>query len=67
MGSYDILKANNAKMIVKSKSMLTEECHLNPFLESKGIEVVDKISVVKTNKSDKPLQDVRVLKMKLVR
>ncbi len=38
---YDILKANNAKMIVKSKSMLTEECHLNPFLESKGIEVVD--------------------------
>ena len=24
---YDILKANNAKMIVKSKSMLTEECH----------------------------------------
>lgn len=38
---YDILKSNNAKMIVKSKSMLTEECHLNPFLESKGIEVVD--------------------------
>jgi len=38
---YDILKANNAKMIVKSKSMLTEECHLNPFLEANGIEVVD--------------------------
>ena len=33
----------------------------------KGIDVVDKISVMKTNQSDKPLQDVRVLKMKLVR
>ncbi len=30
-----------AKKIVKSKSMLTEECHLNPFLERNGIEVVD--------------------------
>ena len=38
---YDILKKNGAKKVVKSKSMLTEECHLNPFLESKGIEVVD--------------------------
>ena len=37
----DILQACNAKMIVKSKSMLTEECHLNPFLEKHGIEVVD--------------------------
>jgi len=26
---------------VKSKSMLTEECHLNPYLEEHGIEVVD--------------------------
>jgi len=38
---YDILKKNGAKKVVKSKSMLTEECHLNPFLGSKGIEVVD--------------------------
>ncbi len=38
---YDILKKIDAKSVVKSKSMLTEECHLNPFLESKGIEVVD--------------------------
>jgi len=38
---YDILQKHQAKKIVKSKSMLTEECHLNPFLESKGIEVVD--------------------------
>ncbi|WP_337043731.1 lactate utilization protein B [Emticicia sp. 17c] len=27
--------------MVKSKSMLTEECHLNPFLQKNGIEVVD--------------------------
>jgi L-lactate dehydrogenase complex protein LldF len=38
---YNLLKAKNVKKLVKSKSMLTEECHLNPFLESKGIEVVD--------------------------
>lgn len=36
-----ILEKHNAKKVVKSKSMLTEECHLNPFLEKKGIEVVD--------------------------
>lgn len=36
-----ILKENNCKAIVKSKSILTEECHLNPFLENQGIEVVD--------------------------
>jgi L-lactate dehydrogenase complex protein LldF len=38
---YNILKQNNVKKVVKSKSMLTEECHLNPFLESKGLEVID--------------------------
>ncbi len=38
---YNILKKHDAKMVVKSKSMLTEECHLNPFLEHKGIEIVD--------------------------
>jgi L-lactate dehydrogenase complex protein LldF len=27
--------------VVKSKSMLTEECGLNPFLERQGVEVVD--------------------------
>lgn len=36
-----IAKRNKVKRIVKSKSMLTEECHLNPFLISHGIEVVD--------------------------
>ena len=29
----DILRKHGAKKVVKSKSMLTEECHLNPFLE----------------------------------
>ncbi|MBG7629620.1 MAG: lactate utilization protein [Bacteroidetes bacterium] len=38
---HKILAKNNAKKVVKSKSMLTEECHLNPFLEAKGIEVID--------------------------
>lgn len=38
---YDLLTASNSKKVVKSKSMLTEECHLNPFLEDRGIEVVD--------------------------
>ncbi|WP_320035705.1 lactate utilization protein B [Campylobacterota bacterium DY0563] len=38
---YKILKENSVKKVVKSKSMLTEECHLNPFLEEKGLEVVD--------------------------
>ncbi|UKJ08185.1 lactate utilization protein B [Solitalea lacus] len=36
-----ILQQHKAQKIVKSKSMLTEECHLNPFLEKNGIEVVD--------------------------
>ncbi|RXJ85037.1 lactate utilization protein B [Arcobacter cloacae] len=38
---YNILNSHNVKKLVKSKSMLTEECHLNPYLESKGIEVID--------------------------
>jgi L-lactate dehydrogenase complex protein LldF len=38
---HDILLNNNAKKIVKSKSMLTEECHLNPYLEAHGMEVID--------------------------
>jgi L-lactate dehydrogenase complex protein LldF len=37
----DILKAKNSFKVVKSKSMLTEECHLNPFLEKNGVEVID--------------------------
>jgi len=38
---HGILAEAGAKRLVKSKSMLTEECGLNPFLESRGIEVVD--------------------------
>lgn len=38
---YTILSEHNAKKLVKSKSMLTEECHLNPYLISKGIDVVE--------------------------
>lgn len=36
-----ILQQHNVKKVAKSKSMLTEECHLNPFLERHEIEVVD--------------------------
>ena len=36
-----ILRENNASRLVKSKSMLTEECHLNPFLIKNGVEVID--------------------------
>ena len=36
-----ILRRHSVKRLVKSKSMLTEECHLNPFLEEHGIDVVD--------------------------
>ena len=36
-----ILQKHQCKAIVKSKSILTEECHLNPFLENNGVEVVD--------------------------
>ena len=37
----EILQRNNVKKIVKSKSMLTEECGLNPFLEERGFEITD--------------------------
>ncbi len=38
---HRILARANARRIVKSKSMLTEECGLNPYLEARGIEVID--------------------------
>jgi len=37
----ELLAAKGARRVVKSKSMLTEECALNPHLERAGIEVVD--------------------------
>lgn len=36
-----LLQEHEVKKLVKSKSMLTEECHLNPYLERHGIEVID--------------------------
>lgn len=36
-----LLQQHGVKKLVKSKSMLTEECHLNPYLERHGIEVTD--------------------------
>lgn len=38
---HGIIKKHNIRRIVKSKSMLTEECHLNEFLLKQNIEVVD--------------------------
>lgn len=37
----EILQKKQVKRLVKSKSMLTEECGLNPYLEKQGIEVID--------------------------
>jgi L-lactate dehydrogenase complex protein LldF len=37
----DIIQKAGVTNMVKSKSMLTEECHLNDFLEERGIDVVD--------------------------
>src|ERR1700744_139695 len=36
-----ILRRHEVDRMVKSKSMLTEECHLNEFLHEQGIDVVD--------------------------
>ncbi|MCL4168137.1 UNVERIFIED_CONTAM: hypothetical protein GTU68_036501, partial [Idotea baltica] len=36
-----IFQSANIKHVIKSKSMLTEECHLNPYLEKHGFEVIE--------------------------
>lgn len=36
-----ILDQHGVTQMIKSKSMLTEECHLNPYLQEHGIEVID--------------------------
>lgn len=38
---HGILQERGVRRVVKSKSMLTEECGLNPFLEGQGMEVVE--------------------------
>jgi len=37
----NLLEERGVQRVVKSKSMLTEECGLNPHLEARGIQVVD--------------------------
>ncbi|MBV8468142.1 MAG: lactate utilization protein [Burkholderiales bacterium] len=38
---HQILSERGAKLLVKSKSMLTEECEMRPYLEARGITVVE--------------------------
>jgi L-lactate dehydrogenase complex protein LldF len=38
---YSILKAKEITQMVKSKSMLTEECRLNEYLNERGIDVIN--------------------------
>ncbi len=38
---HKILTNNQVRQLVKSKSMLTEECHLNTYLAERGVEVID--------------------------
>lgn len=38
---HQILQKHDIRHLVKSKSMLTEECHLNEFLTQQGVEVID--------------------------
>ena len=38
---HGLLRERGVTRLVKSKSMLTEECHLNEHLEEHGVEVVD--------------------------
>jgi putative iron-sulfur cluster-binding protein len=39
--AYSILAEHNVKKLVKSKSMLTEECEMNKYLIAKGIDIVE--------------------------
>ena len=38
---HGLLAERGVSKLVKSKSMLTEECGLNPYLEARGVEVID--------------------------
>jgi len=38
---FNVLRDRKVKKIVKAKSMVTEEIHLNAYLESKGMQVVE--------------------------
>ncbi len=38
---FDIMKSHGARTLVKSKSMLTDECDMRPFLETRGITIME--------------------------
>lgn len=38
---HELLSKHNVKRLVKSKSMLTEECELNEYLHERGIDVIE--------------------------
>jgi L-lactate dehydrogenase complex protein LldF len=38
---YGIMHSRGARTLVKAKSMLTDECEMRPFLEHRGIEVME--------------------------
>ena len=38
---HSIIEKHGVKQMVKSKSMLTEECNLNEYLSERGIDVID--------------------------
>ncbi|WP_281649307.1 lactate utilization protein B [Novacetimonas hansenii] len=37
----EILQAHNARSLIKSKSMVTEECDMRPYLEKRGVTVTE--------------------------
>lgn len=38
---YNILRQHNARNLIKSKSMLTEECRMNEYLQEKGFDIIE--------------------------
>ncbi len=38
---HDIMASRAAATLVKSKSMLTDECEMRPFLEKRGIQIIE--------------------------
>jgi L-lactate dehydrogenase complex protein LldF len=38
---FDIMNSRGARTLVKAKSMLTDECDMRPFLEARGISVME--------------------------
>ena len=38
---FEIMNSRGARTLVKAKSMLTDECDMRPFLETRGIEIME--------------------------